>query len=212
MLTVLCPDFVCNSYWLVRVLLLIQNWVRENVWVGTVVRMMKVKLFFQLCIWKICPFSMFILLLPCCDFLMLTIKATCLQDYGPSVSMWLLLSSSPYSFMEPWVMSLWQYVVISLLRFEMGMIYASIAAMYSIRVLFIFSFFADLDTFTCPSHLHPQHSQGKAWKRFNGLWYRGEVTDIHHPFEASIHCQEMVYPLWYKFSSVVSLVYTSPAT
>lgn len=32
--TVLCQDLICNSYRLVRVLLLIQNWVRENVWIG----------------------------------------------------------------------------------------------------------------------------------------------------------------------------------
>lgn len=66
-------------------------------------------------------------------------------------------------------MSLCQYVAISLLQFEMGMIYSSIAAMYSIRVFFIFSFFADLDTFTFPSNLRRKHSQGKAWKRFNDL-------------------------------------------
>lgn len=139
---------------------------------------MKVKLFFQLCISKICPFSMFIQLLLCFGFLVLTIEAICLQDCGPSVSMRLLLSSWPYSFMEPWVMSLCQYVVISLLQFEMGMIYSSIAAMYSIRVFFIFSFFADLDTFTFPSYLRHKHSQGKAWKRFNNLWHWGEVTDV----------------------------------
>lgn len=174
---------------------------------------MKVKLFFQLCISKICPFSMFIQLLLCFGFLVLTIEAICLQDYGPSVSMRLLLSSWPYSFMEPWVMSLCQYVVISLLQFEMGMIYSSIAAMYSIRVFFIFSFFADLDTFTFPSYLRHKHSQGKAWKRFNDLWHRGEVTDIFTtplklPFifkRRFILCETI-------FSSDVSVVYTSPAT